>query len=140
MIVILDTGGIDGVAPMNEKRRARLRALREQADDIVVPAAVLAEGVFSGHAGRDHHVRQLLAEVDVAPTTESIGFAAGSMRQAAIRAAVDPPPSGVDAIVVAEADARAATADVHVVTSDDGDLELLASLAVNAGRLRVLSP
>jgi hypothetical protein len=36
MIVVLDTGGVEGIAPIDVKRRARLRALREQADDIVV--------------------------------------------------------------------------------------------------------
>lgn len=140
LIVILDTGGVEGLAPIDEKRRARLRALREQADDIVLPAAVLAEGLFSGHVGHDRHVRQLLRDVHVAPTTESTGYAAGSMRQAAIRAAVAPPPSGVDAVVVAEADARATSEDVQIVTTDDDDVELLASLATNAGRLSVLAP
>lgn len=60
------------------------------------------------------------------------------MRQAALRVSVDPPPSGVDAVVVAETDARAAT-EVRITTADDDDLELLASLATNAVRLSVLS-
>lgn len=140
LIVILDTGGVDGLAPMDERRRALLRALREVAEDIIVPAAVLAEGVFSGHVGRDHHVRQLLRDLAVAPTTETIGYIAGSMRQAAIRASARPTPSGVDAIVAAEADARAATDDVVIVTTDDDDLELLASLASNAVRVSILRP
>jgi hypothetical protein len=139
LIAILDTGGVEGLAPIDEKRRARLRALRERADDFVVPAAVLAEGLFTGHVGHDHHVRQFLRDIDVAPTMASIGYAAGSMRQAAIRAAVDPPPSAVDAVVVAEADARAASEDVQIITTDDDDLQLLASLAANAARLTVLN-
>lgn len=139
LIVILDTGGVDGIAPIDAKRRARLRALLEQADDIVVPAAVLAEGVFTGHAGHDHHVRQLLTHVDVAATTEAIGYTAGSLRQVAIAAGMQPAPSGVDAVVAAEADARAANDDVQIITTDDDDLELLASLATNTERLSVLA-
>ena len=140
LIVVLDTGGVDGLAPIDAKRRARLRALREHAADIVVPAAVLAEGVLTGHVGHDHHVRQLLALVDIAATTEAIGYSAGSLRQGAIIAGMYPPPSGVDAVVAAEADARAADEDVQIITSDDDDLELLASLAANAERLSVLAP
>lgn len=140
LIVVLDTGGVDGLAPVDAKRRARLRALREHADDIVVPAAVLAEGVLTGHVGYDHHVRQLLALVAVAATTEAIGYSAGSLRQGAIAAGLRPAPSGVDAVVAAEADARAANEDVRILTSDDDDLELLASLATNVERLSVLAP
>ena len=140
LIVVLDTGGVDGLAPIDAKRRARLRALREHAEDIVVPAAVLAEGVLTGHVGHDHHVRQLLALVDVAATTEAIGYSAGSLRQGAIAAGLQPAPSGVDAVVAAEADARAANEDVQIITRDDDDLELLASLATNAERLSVLAP
>lgn len=140
LIVVLDAGGVDGLAPIDAKRRARLRALREHADDIVVPAAVLAEGVLRGHVGHDHHVRQLLALVDVAATTEAIGFSAGSLRQGAIASGMEPPPSGVDAVVAAEADVRAANEEVQIITSYDDDLELLASLATNAERLSVLAP
>ncbi len=140
LIVVLDTGGVEGLAPIDDKRRARLRVLREQASDIVVPAAVLAEGVFTDHVGHDHHVRQLLTHVRVATVDESLGYTAGALRQAAIRAGMEPPPSGVDAVVAAEADARASGDDVRILTSDDDDLELLASLATNAARLSVLAP
>jgi hypothetical protein len=140
LIIVLDTGGVDGVAPIDAKRRARLRALQEQADDIVVPAAVLAEGLFTGHVGHDHQIRQLLAVVDIAATIETTAYSAGTLRQAAISAGMNPPPSGVDAIVAAEADARAANDDVQIITSDADDLELLASLAANAARLSVLAP
>jgi hypothetical protein len=114
--------------------------LREQASDIVVPAAVLAEGVFNGHVGHDHHVRQLLTHVNIAPVDEPLGYTAGALRQSAIGAGMDPPPSGVDAVVAAEADTRAAGDDVRIITTDDDDLELLASLAINAARLSVLAP
>jgi hypothetical protein len=140
LIVVVDTGGIDGIAPIDAKRRARLRALREQADDIIVPAAVLAEGVFTGHVGHDHHVRQLLGYTHVAATTEPIGYTAGTLRQEAIKAGMDPAPSGVDAIVAAEADQRAANDHVQIIITDDDDLEMLASLAPNAARLSVLAP
>jgi hypothetical protein len=106
LILVLDSGGVDGLAPIDAKRRARLRALREQANDIVVPAAVLAESVFTEHVGHDHHVCQLLSYARVAATTEPIGYSAGTLRQGAIAAGIDPPPSGVDAVVAAEADAR----------------------------------
>jgi hypothetical protein len=45
VIVILDTAGVEGLAPVDEKRRARLRVLRQQVTDFVVPAAALAECV-----------------------------------------------------------------------------------------------
>ncbi len=112
--------------------------LREHASDLVVPAAVLAEGVLTGHVGHDYHVRRLLSLVLIADVHESIGYAAGALRQDAIRAGIDPPPSAVDAIVAAEADDLAAADDVQIVTTDGDDMELLASLAAHAGRLTVL--
>lgn len=139
MIVVLDTGGVEGVAPIDEKRRARLRVLREQATDLVLPAAVLAEGVFSGHSGYDFHVRRLLDLVTIADVDTVIGQEAGGLRRAAMHAGlVDPAPAGVDAIVVAEADARAANDDVRIITSDGSDFELLSSVAAHAGRLSVV--
>ena len=138
LIVVLDTGGVEGVAPLDERRRARLRVLRAHASDLIVPAAVLAEGVLTGNVGHDFHVRRLLELSDVADVAEELGYAAGALRQEAIRAGLDPPPSGVDAIVAAEADGRAGADDVQIVTSDGGDFELLASLGTNAARLSVL--
>ena len=113
--------------------------LRENASDLVVPAAVLAEGVLTGHVGHDYHVRRLLDLAHVPDVDEASGFAAGALRQDAIRAGVDPPPSGVDAVVAAEADERAAGDDVQIVTSDGDDLELLASLTAHAERLAVVA-
>ena len=137
MIVVLDTGGVEGLAPLDEERRARLRLLRERADDLVVPAAVLAESVLTGRAGHDYHVRRLLDVVDIADVDASTGHAAGALRRAAMAARMKPAPSGVDAVVVATADDRATRDDV-VVTSDGDDFELLASLATNAAHLSVL--
>jgi predicted nucleic acid-binding protein len=138
LIVVLDTGGVEGLAPIDEKRRARLRVLRQHASDLVLPAAVLAEGVFTGKVGHDHHVRRLLDAVNITDVDATTGLAAGALRQAARRAGLDPAPSGIDAIVAAEADGLAARDDVRIVTSDGGDLELLATLTTNAGRLSVL--
>lgn len=112
--------------------------LREHASDLVVPAAVLAEGVFTGNVGHDYHVRRLLIVANVADVDEELGYTAGALRQDAIRAGFDPPPSGVDAIVAAEADDRASGDDVQIVTSDGDDVELLASLAAHAGRLTMV--
>lgn len=138
MIVVLDTGGVEGLAPIDQDRRARLRLLRERAGDLVLPAAVLAEGVLYGHPGHDYHVRRLLDVVKTADVDAPTGHAAGALRRAAMAAGTKPPPSGVDAVVAAVADDRAANDDVLVVTSDGGDFRLLASLATNAAHLSVL--
>lgn len=50
---------------------------------------------------------------------------------------LDPPPSGVDALVAAEADARAAREEVRIITTDAIELGLLASLAANGRRISV---
>ncbi|MDQ3756941.1 MAG: hypothetical protein M3394_03735 [Actinomycetota bacterium] len=112
--------------------------LREHVADLVVPAAVLAEGVLTGNVGHDYHVRRLLELAHITDVGEELGYAAGALRREAIRAGFDPPPSGVDAIVAAEADVRAGGDDVRIVTSDGGDFELLASLGANAARLSLL--
>jgi predicted nucleic acid-binding protein len=135
--VVLDTGGVSGLAPIDEKRRARLRVLRARATDFVVPAAVLAEGALSGRQGHDFHIRRLLELVDVADVDEALGYAAGHLRQGAVHGGVDPAPSAVDAIVVAVADVHAGYDDVEIITSDGADIELLASLAEQAARVAV---
>lgn len=137
-LVVLDTGGVEGLAPIDEVRRARLRLLRQQAHDIVVPAVVLAESVLTGHAGHDHHVRRLLAVVDITDVDEPTGLAAGSLRRAGMEAGMDPPPSGVDTVVAAAGAARAAHDEVVIVTTDRGDFEMLGALTTNAVELAVL--
>lgn len=112
--------------------------LRERASDFVVPAAVLAEGVLTGHTGHDYQVRRLLGIANVVDVDEQIGLAAGVLRQGSAQAGLKPVPSGVDAIVVSEADAQAARDDVHIITSDRSDFEMLASLALHAERLSVI--
>jgi hypothetical protein len=138
VIVILDTAGVEGLAPVDEKRRARLLVLRQQVTDFVAPAAVLAEGVLIGNPRHDVHVRRLLADVHIAEINDRLGYAAGALRTSAIRAAMDPAPPGVDAIVAAVADERAAREVVAIITSDADDMELLASLGHNLDRLSVI--
>lgn len=138
MIVVLDTGGVEGLAPLDEERRARLRLLRERSDDLVLPAAVLAEGVLTGHLGHDYHVQRLLDVVNITDVDASTGHAAGALRRAAMGAGMKPPPSGVDTLVAAVADSSAAHDEVVIVTSDDGDFQMLGSLVTNTARLAVL--
>lgn len=138
LIVVLDTGGVEGVAPIDETRRARLRLLRERADDLVMPAAVLAESVLTEHPGHDFHVGRLLELLTITDIDPPMGHAAGRLRRGAMAGGGDPPPSGVDSLVVAEADARAVNDDVVILTSDGGDFELLGALATHASRLSVL--
>lgn len=138
LIVVLDTGGVEGLAPIDEERRARLRLLRDRADDLVLAASVLAESVLTGHTGHDYHVRRLLDVVSIADVDASTGHAAGALRHAAMGAGLKPPPSGVDTIVAAVADERAAQDEVLIVTGDDGDFQMLGSVATNAARLSIL--
>lgn len=137
LIAVLDSGGISALSPTSERNRARLRAMRERVADITMPAAVLAEGVLSGHPGRDYHVRRLLDIIDTAPVDENLGMAAGILRSEARRDGADPPPSGVEAIVVAYADTRATNSDVTIVTSDPADITALAAHTQNGPRLAV---
>ena len=104
----------------------------------MLPAAVLAESVHTGHAGHDFHVRRLLEVLNIADVDASIGYAAGALRLASMAAGMKPPPSGVDVVVAAVADARAKHDDVLIVTSHDGDFQMVGSLATNAARLSVL--
>lgn len=127
---------MSALAPVDEKARARLRALRDLVDDIVLPAAVLAEGLLTGHPGRDHHVRRLLNLVKVCDVDELLGLAAGKLRTLAIAGGARPPPSGVDAIVAAVADA--AGVDVQVITSDPKDMAALLAHADYPDRVTLL--
>lgn len=136
MIAVLDTGGISALAPVDEKARARLRHVQEHVADLVVPAGVLAEGLLTGHVGRDYHVRELLKEASVWNVDEFVGHLAGRLRVGAIDDGVDPPPSGVDAIVAAVADL--AGDDVQMITSDPDDMRALLAHADHAGRVTLL--
>ena len=104
----------------------------------MLPAAVIAEGLLTGHPGRDYHTRRLLELVAVADVDRNLGLAAGALRSAAIASGPVHIPSGVDAIVAAVADSLAAGDPVQVITSDEEDLGLLLSFATHADRVSIL--
>jgi hypothetical protein len=137
MIAVLDTQGVEVFADRSGRGRARLRLLWRQVEDIVVPAAVLAEGVLTGRAGHDVGVHRLLRCVAIDDVTEAIGLSAGALRQQALRADGGHRPSGIDAIVAAVADRWAGGGDVVIVTSDEEDLVALSQFADNAERLSI---
>lgn len=138
-IAVLDTGAISALSPATERGRARLRALRERVEDLVLPASVLAEGVLTGHPARDYHVQRLLSFVDIASVDEHLGRTAGELRVMTQRLSKRkrPGPSGVDATVAALADARAVNDDVVIVTSDPDDLRALAAHADHRHRIQI---
>jgi hypothetical protein len=138
VIAVLDTEAINALAPSTEQSRARLRALRRRADDLIIPTAVLAEGVLTGHPGHDHHVRTLLNVLSMVDVDVDLGLAAGSMRHQVGAAGAKPLPSGVDALVAALADRRASRDDVMIMTSDPDDLRVLAASGVHPQRVSVL--
>lgn len=129
MIAVIDTGAVGALVPIDEDGRARLRALRRRTDHLEVSAAVLAEGLLSGHPGRDHHMRRLLGLLRVTAVDEQLGLAAGSLRFQALHNGARPAPSGVDALVVALADRRAAADEVVIYTTDRHDIEILSIYA-----------
>lgn len=61
---------------------------------------------------------------------------AGQLRSQAIRDGADSPPSGVDATVMAYADATA-TDEVLIITSDEHDITALAIHANHTARLAI---
>lgn len=138
VIAVLDTASVSALAPDNEKARVRLRALRQRADDLVIPAAVLAEGLLTGHPGRDYHVRRFLDILAVADVDRALGMAAGALRTKAIGYSPDRPPSGVDATVAALADSCAANEAVEVITSDDHDMARLAAFGVHSDLVSIV--
>lgn len=137
VVIVLDTGAVSRVLPSSDSGRARLRALVGRSDrpDLVLPAAVLAEGLFTGQAGHDYHVRQLLSVVRVVDIDQSLGLAAGRLRREAL--AFGARPSGVDAMVVAVADQLAAVQSVEIFTTDPDDLTYLAVFAEHVERISV---
>lgn len=136
MIAVLDTSAVEFLNGATEDGRARLRALREACDDLVMPAAVLAEGVLAGRGGRDHHVRQLLAVVGIRPVDEVLGYAAGDLRRAAVQGGSRRNPSGVDAIVAAAA--NVAGDDAMIITGDRDDMKALLATAANRDRIKLV--
>lgn len=137
LIAVLDTGAISSFTETTTRGRSRLLALRLEAADIVVSTAVLAEGLLSGHVGRDHHISGLLTIVRISVVDASLGFAAGSLRRQATKTLTGPPPSGVDAIVAALADALAARDDVQIFTTDITDITALIAHARHRRRISI---
>ncbi len=127
MIAVLDGGAVSALAPVDERARARLRALRSEAVDLVVPAGVLAEGLLAGRPHRDFHVRRLLEITRIADIDAGLGYAAGRLRTAVVTVTPARPPSGADALVAAVAVDQASADDVVLVTSDVEDLARLLS-------------
>jgi hypothetical protein len=111
--------------------------VRRIASDIVVPTALLAEGVLTGHVGRDYHIRRLLDVVGDIEIDRGLGLAAGVLRQQSLASGVT--PSGVDALVAAVADRLTIVGEVLVVTSDPEDLGALTSFADRPERISLLA-
>ena len=109
--VTLDTGALIALERSDKRMRTLLVAASEDRLVLTVPAVVVAEW----WRGRSKRRAAILAAVDVEPTSEVIGRAAGEAMAALPRATV------VDAIVMASAAQRG---DV-VYTSDLQDLERL---------------
>lgn len=109
--------------------RARLHALRSRgAWPPTVPSVVLAESLTGDHR-RDFHENRLLRLCFVDEVNEDLARLAGGLRTAAGGA---PPPSAVDAIVVALAER---IGGASVLTSDPRDLRALAHHTVNRVRI-----
>lgn len=137
MIAVLDTEGVGALAADPRGSRARLRILRRDLEDVVVPAAVLAEGLFTGNPAHDVPVHRFLQMASITDITERLGRHAGALRQATVGRNGGPHPSGVDAIVAAVADQHAAGAHVVIVTSDPDDLGALTQHADHGERLSI---
>jgi predicted nucleic acid-binding protein len=137
VIAILDTEGVGALAATPQEPRARLRVLRRQIDDVIVPAAVFAEGLFTGNPAQDVPVHRFLRTVEIPDVTERMGRAAGALRQATFARNGDRRPSGVDAIVAAIAGENAAHDDVVILTSDPEDFVALARGSDHVGRIAV---
>lgn len=119
-MLVLDSGGVTGLAERSRQAAALILALREQ--DLwppVVPSIVLV-ACLQGHAGRDALVNRFLKTCDVVEDlAEPLARRAALLRRQARRG------SAVDALVVALAEPGGT-----VLTSDLGDLEALAHHAV----------
>lgn len=125
MTLILDSGGVSMLAG----QRARLHALRSRgAWPPAVPNVVLAESLTGDHR-RDFHENRLLRLCFIQDVDEDLARLAAGLRTAAGGA---PPPSALDAIVVAHADR---VGGATVLTSDPRDLRALARHTANPVRI-----
>ena len=118
-MLVLDSGGVTGLAERSQQAAALIVALREQ--DLwppLVPAIVLVE-CLQGHPGRDAVANRFLKTCDVLEhVPEALARRAAWLRRQARRG------SAVDALVVAFAEPGGT-----VLTTDPGDLEALARRA-----------
>lgn len=120
-------------AALQEKLEREFRAVL---DDLlrsgwapIIPTPVLAEAT-TGRA-TDAPASQAIGRIGTAVTDESLSRHAGALRYTAARTAGRRPPSGIDAILAAQA----AEAGVRVVfTTDPGDLR---RLLAGSPRIRV---
>lgn len=121
MTIVLDAHGLTALAA----QRAYLEELRRRGEwPAIIPSVVLTEALTGDHR-RDYHENRLLRTCDVRSVDEVTARAASALRT---RLSGRRPPSAVDAIVVAMADAAG---DATVLSSDPGDLRALASHATN---------
>ena len=121
MTIVLDADGLTALAA----RRAYLEELRRRGEwPAIVPSVVLTEALTGDHR-RDYHENRLLRTCDVRSVDEVVARTASALRA---RVGGRRPPSAVDAIVVAVADAAGGAT---VLSSDPGDLRALASHATN---------
>ncbi len=128
--LLLDSGGISAIAEGNAVARAALARARNEGRQVAIPAAVLAETITD----RPEHalINRVVKKVDFEiPLSAERGREAGILRAraAALRqgeGARRPPPSAVDASVMAEA---AALGAAIILTSDSRDMELLRDAA-----------
>ena len=121
MTIVLDAHGLTALAA----KRAYLEELRRRGEwPAIVPSVVLTEALTGDHR-RDYHENRLLRTCDIRSVDQVVARAASALRT---RAGGRRPPSAVDAIVVAMADA---TGGATILSSDPGDLRALASQPTN---------
>ncbi len=121
MTIVLDAHGLSALAA----KRAYLEELRRRGEwPAIVPSVVLTEALTADHR-RDFHEHRLLRTCDVRSVDEVTARAAAGLRT---RVRGRRPPSAIDAIVVAIADAAGGAT---VLSSDPGDLRALAGNATN---------
>lgn len=121
MTVVLDSHGLTTLA----RNRARLEELRRRGEWPAIVSAVILTEALTGEPRRDHPENRLLRACEVRPVDELTARHAARLRSSARSRRT---PSAVDAIVVAVADEAGGAV---VLTSDPGDLRLLALHAAN---------
>jgi hypothetical protein len=117
--LILDAGALVAVDRDNRAMMARLRASQRHGLELRTNAMVVAQ-VWRDRHGRQVNLARLLQAADVRAVSQRDGRQAGELQAAAGTA--DP----VDATVV-----LLAAAGDRIVTSDPGDIALLAAAAAN---------